>query len=170
MRLTEAKAMTERLITEHLAGKGWSFRWSRQTKGYGACDHMNKKIMLSKANTQYETEDATEQTVLHEIAHALAGPGNGHNRKWKMIALSIGVRNPSATRPTSCPNGGLPPAWVTVFGNLIVTKHWRKPSPRRITNIHKRYIIGRKKETLGNLEIMPYMDYQRRLIQSHFGN
>jgi hypothetical protein len=35
-------------------------------------------------------EREVRDTILHEIAHALAPPGAGHGAKWQAVALSIG--------------------------------------------------------------------------------
>jgi predicted SprT family Zn-dependent metalloprotease len=35
--------------------------------------------------------DEVRDTILHEIAHALA-PGDGHGPKWRMTCLRIGAR------------------------------------------------------------------------------
>lgn len=31
-----------------------------------------------------------DDTIIHELAHAIAGGANGHNNIWKTIAISIG--------------------------------------------------------------------------------
>ena len=36
------------------------------------------------------TDDEVDQVLLHEIAHALAGPGAGHGPRWKRVARDIG--------------------------------------------------------------------------------
>lgn len=36
--------------------------------------------------------DEVEDTLLHEVAHVLAGPGHGHNRIWKSWARKVGAR------------------------------------------------------------------------------
>ena len=40
-------------------------------------------------------DDEIKDTLLHEIAHALAGPKAGHRYEWKRICLQIGA-TPSA--------------------------------------------------------------------------
>lgn len=31
-------------------------------------------------------------TILHEVAHALVGPGHGHDEVWKATCLEVGAR------------------------------------------------------------------------------
>jgi predicted SprT family Zn-dependent metalloprotease len=39
---------------------------------------------------ELNTEARIENTILHEIAHALVGCGHGHDLTWKRMALAIG--------------------------------------------------------------------------------
>ncbi|HIJ11250.1 TPA: sprT domain-containing protein [Candidatus Woesearchaeota archaeon] len=60
-----------------------SCRWKTST---GACVH----ISLSKEITLLNSEEVVRNTLLHEIAHALTGHGNGHNWLWRRKAREIG--------------------------------------------------------------------------------
>lgn len=73
--------------------RGWSFAWDRAIKRAGCCDHARKRITLSLPVFQIEEnrEDVLD-TILHEAAHALAGPAAGHGPRWKAAAVSIGAR------------------------------------------------------------------------------
>jgi hypothetical protein len=54
-----------------------------------------KSIRLSRPLTEVNSEVQVRDTILHEIAHAIAGP-HGHNWKWKQVARQLGA-NPAAT-------------------------------------------------------------------------
>ena len=41
-----------------------------------------------------------KDTILHEIAHALVGPGHGHDRVWRAKCIEIGC-HPRATKKVS---------------------------------------------------------------------
>ncbi len=169
MRLADAKALAELLIEEHLSNdtkRTWKFRWNNRVS-WGRCVYQCKRtggsyIELSRKQTPYETEDATEQTILHEIAHALT-PGAGHGRLWKAMALSVGVRNPKATRGSSNVEGvAHPPKWVMVCGDTTMKPYYRRPSPKTFREIHLYFVPGRKRETLGKAELITYAEFQRR--------
>ena len=32
-----------------------------------------------------------KDTILHEIAHAIVGPGHGHDAAWRAVAINLGV-------------------------------------------------------------------------------
>ncbi len=70
----------------------WEFGWDRAVRRAGAARHRLKQITLSaKLMKQFPASQARD-TILHEIAHALVGPGHGHGPVWKAKAASIGAR------------------------------------------------------------------------------
>lgn len=75
--------------------EGFTFEWDRSVRRAGCCHHRTKTISLSyhyvNANLADNPDDVRD-TVLHEIAHALAGPGEGHGQVRKDICVRIGAR------------------------------------------------------------------------------
>jgi predicted SprT family Zn-dependent metalloprotease len=49
---------------------------------------MTSRITLSAPLTKSNSELHVRNNILHEIAHALAGPGHHHDQAWKTIAKS----------------------------------------------------------------------------------
>jgi SprT protein len=93
----EAKKMdidvAEGVVKELMSAYGlddWSFRWSSAEAEFGACWHGRKEIVVSKVLTALNSEAKVIDVILHEIAHALAGPGAGHGSHWRETARSIG--------------------------------------------------------------------------------
>jgi len=70
----------------------WSFGWTNAKLQFGVCRYRTKTIYLSKPLTLLNTDEHVFDTVLHEIAHAIVGPGNGHGNLWKSVAWGIGAR------------------------------------------------------------------------------
>lgn len=87
----EVRADAEALIAAHL-GDAWSFAFDRARKRAGACDFRARRITLSRLITAAATREQMRQTVLHEIAHALAGHAAGHGPAWLREARRIGYR------------------------------------------------------------------------------
>jgi SprT protein len=93
----------------------WSFAWDNAKTRFGQCSHRYRRITLSRYLSDAGSEDESEQVLLHEIAHALAGVRSGHGDKWLRIARSIGYRgqrthtSPAATEHAKwrgvCPSG-----------------------------------------------------------------
>jgi hypothetical protein len=87
--LPAAEQLTRYLMAYH-GLSGWRFRFDKATRRFGCCDYTRRTISLSRRIVLLNDADRVRATVLHEIAHALAGPGTGHSRQWREIALRIG--------------------------------------------------------------------------------
>jgi predicted SprT family Zn-dependent metalloprotease len=70
----------------------WEFVFDSAKQRAGLCNYSDHKISLSKYIVEYHSIDQSEQVILHEIAHALAGKSAGHGPNWKKTAKSIGYR------------------------------------------------------------------------------
>ena len=90
--LDDVRVLAERLIGEHLslADHRWTFRWDHARRRAGACHHDTHEISLSRHITSLGSIDDAEQTLLHEIAHALCGKKHNHSQKWLDTARSLG--------------------------------------------------------------------------------
>lgn len=91
MKLQDAKALAQDLMRQHgLTEKGWYFAFDSSVRRFGACHWRTNKITLSEKLTTLNDETRVRQTLLHEIAHALAGPKAHHNDVWRAICVRIG--------------------------------------------------------------------------------
>lgn len=79
-----------RLLAQHNLSETWSFRFDRATTRLGQCDHRTRNISVSKYLTEKASDYEVSQVLLHEIAHALAGPRAAHGRRWQAVAVTIG--------------------------------------------------------------------------------
>lgn len=68
----------------------WSFAFDNAKRRAGACDYTRQRITLSRYLSARYDDDTNRQTLLHEIAHALAGARAGHGPLWKRTARGIG--------------------------------------------------------------------------------
>lgn len=120
MDIEKAELIANELIQEHLQSFGhWLFRFDHAVTRLGSCRFKRSRIVdgtvvftggiitLSKPYTALNTEEAVTETILHEIAHALCGPSDGHSTRWKETARSIGCRGQTCYHPG---NVVLPPA------------------------------------------------------------
>jgi hypothetical protein len=70
----------------------WRFDWSNSTRNLGDCSHRTKTIRLSLPYTLRLSEAGVRETVLHEVAHALAPPNaRSHGREWRALAKLVGA-------------------------------------------------------------------------------
>ncbi len=89
MTLEKTEKLALKLIKEHNL-TDWSFRFDNAVVRFGLCSYRKKQISLSKELVLINNRKKVKNTILHEIAHALVGSGNGHNWFWRAKALEIG--------------------------------------------------------------------------------
>lgn len=90
-RIREVRQLGYELLARHgLAG--WSFGFNRRKRSLGVCLFEHRTIELSVYLLVRNPHDEVLDTILHEIAHALVGPGHGHDAVWKQKCIEIGAK------------------------------------------------------------------------------
>jgi predicted SprT family Zn-dependent metalloprotease len=93
--LSSLKQFAELKLKElGLSQKGWTFDLHRSIHTFGWCRFGGKKISISETLAAANSEEQCHDTILHEIAHALAGPDVGHGPLWRYQCIKIGA-NPN---------------------------------------------------------------------------
>lgn len=90
-RLHEVAIEIRQLMDKH-GLKDWNFQFSPAKSWLGRCQYNEQLIKLSIRHAFALPVDDVTDTILHEIAHALAGHKVGHGPEWKAIAVRIGAR------------------------------------------------------------------------------
>ena len=89
-RLDEVAKQARALMDAH-GLETWTFRFAASRRRLGACHAQPKIIEIGRWHAaRGEPRDVTD-TILHEIAHALAGAKAGHGPAWKAVAARIGA-------------------------------------------------------------------------------
>ncbi len=95
MNPAEAETLARDLMAEFLPSC-WSFRFDSARKRFGCCkrtsDGRVREISLSRALTIANDREQVEDTLRHEIAHALAPMHAGHGRLWVEACEVTGAR------------------------------------------------------------------------------
>lgn len=101
MNREQAMTMGRQLMAQHLgANSPWRFRImdTRGRRKLGCCCYNVLTIILTGWYVDHNDEAAVRDTILHEIAHALAGSKAGHGPAWKAMAEKIGAQPNRLTR------------------------------------------------------------------------
>ena len=71
--------------------EGWTFKVVSSTSKriIGYCSYRRKIVAIQAHFFFAMTADQVEETILHELAHALT-PGEGHSPVWRAKALELG--------------------------------------------------------------------------------
>ena len=109
------RTIAEYEMGKHLNLNEWTFGWDSAKRRFGVCKYAQQLISLSRYFVELHPLEEVHQTILHEVAHAIAGPKAGHSKKWKDIATSLGYRHQklsgekigdaTAKLIGTCPNG-----------------------------------------------------------------
>lgn len=81
---------------------GWTFHLTNAIGHLGQCDYTRKRIEFSRKFLKIPATEI-QDTLLHEIAHALVGSGAGHGPRWKAAAKAVGCRPQRCAAPNIQP-------------------------------------------------------------------
>jgi predicted SprT family Zn-dependent metalloprotease len=98
-RLTERAVQVRELAHQLMLQYGldeWEFGINTNVRRAGVCHYPSDgtpgRIEISGHFAERNSEEEIRETILHEIAHALVGPGHGHDAVWKAKCVEIGAR------------------------------------------------------------------------------
>ena len=92
-----AAQLLERHLNTRAPATWWRFRFETATSRAGICRYTTRTIALSVSYVLRAPWDDVRDTLLHEIAHAIVGPGHAHDAVWQTAAR----RTAAAPSPTA---------------------------------------------------------------------
>ncbi len=150
------------LINRYLVGDHrWTPRFLKNGtyRTLGQCNYTDKTIAINRDYVKSAENSDILNTILHEIAHAIAycryGCSQGHNNNWKSICVEIGA-NPRRVYKGSVKLTFAKKAkyfLVDKRTNKILKTYYRQPKHHIMVNID-RCILGGDRSTKGNLEFI----------------
>ena len=149
MNLVTAKQLAIQLMDKHgLLDKGWSFEFDTAKRRFGVCRYRTKRIGLSQPLTEANDVAQVQDTILHEIAHAIAGYAAGHGPEWKKVCVQIGAK------PQRCYTAEdtniIAGKYRAVCGGCgqVHNRHKRPPRGRRFACLCQNHISDSNKKQL----------------------
>ena len=123
--LQRVRSWADALITLHL-DPSWSFAFDNAKRRAGLCSYTHKRISVSRYLAARYDDDTNHQTLLHEVAHALAGPAAGHGPAWRKVARGLGyvggTTHDGETATELAPWVGVCPAGHTAYRHRRPTR------------------------------------------------
>lgn len=125
----------------------WYFEFGNMKRRLGDCTYGIQRIRYSNFYLHLPEEE-WKDTILHEIAHALAGPAAKHGPVWRAMAREVGAK------PQRTYKGPLTSSaqhtWELQHAGTgkVYQRRFRKPKSLNTTGV---FIRGEKAVTLNNL-------------------
>lgn len=132
----------------------WHFKLDNSKRRFGLCHYGRKFISVSAILSSLNSEAEVRDTILHEIAHALAGHEAGHGARWKYIARAIGC---NAKRCYSHMTVATPERKITIECPECESKGKRH---RRLSS--DRYCVKCYRDTGKRVKIISYATIEER--------
>lgn len=165
MNIREVGLLAHSLMRENPCGvnimdRGWRFKiCGRLTRSLGTCNFTDKMIKISGYNLRGMSDWDINDTIRHEISHAVVGFNAGHGPVWRAAAVKMGAE-PRSSSPIEKPEA-IRKRYVLCFvnkdGDLEHIQH-RNVAPKHIA---RRFITGRKEETLGKFKMLPRVRFEK---------
>lgn len=93
MNLKDTELLACKLLIKHqLINAGWRFKFDNSKRRFGVCNYSKKIIGLSRHLVELNDFFEVNDTILHEIAHALTPNDKGHGPEWQRKCIEIGAR------------------------------------------------------------------------------
>ncbi len=120
--LERVRRWAEALIVLHLDPATWSFGFDNAKKRAGLCNYTAKHISVSRYLAARYDDDEIHQILLHEVAHAMAGPRAGHGpsgrRSPPTSATSAVARTTARSRTSSRRGSGDAPRGTSISATV----------------------------------------------------
>lgn len=88
--IDRVRDLAEALMRQH-GLVDWTFEFDRAKARLGCCRHGARKITIAEFYARNNPIEHVRDTILHEIAHALCDPQEGHGPAWRAKAAAVGA-------------------------------------------------------------------------------
>lgn len=127
-KLANVERQARALMTAHGVGS-LAFEFDRGKRRIGATHFVRigntvlpKKITISRHFAEILSDDEIRETMLHEIAHALAGHAAGHGPRWQAEARKLGIKGDRCKATSAAPEKSVK-GWCPVCEKVAMQQH-----------------------------------------------
>ncbi|MEK7233604.1 MAG: SprT-like domain-containing protein [Elusimicrobiota bacterium] len=132
MDLRAASALARQLLAQHGLAD-WHFAFDNSKLRFGVCKWNKRTIGLSRQLVRLNDEAQVRDTLLHELAHALAPRQAGHGPIWRAMAAAIGAKPERCYSSDTVAQPALPYQLRCLHCNRAVPRARRLRRGRRIS-------------------------------------
>lgn len=79
----------------------WTVKLNNAKRSLWLCDETKKELRFSKFFIENNSDIEIKETLIHEVAHALAWNDKKHWPKWIQMAKLLGLKNPEQFNRTA---------------------------------------------------------------------
>ena len=150
MDLINTQELARTLMDKHGLSE-WAFHFDSSKRCFGKCYFAARKITLSKKLCELNNEENVIDTILHEIAHALASKYDkdfGHGEAWKKWCVKVGAKPIACYDPVNIVTVGYNYSLINKETKEVYGYYHNKPKWASTISFR---IIPSKPETFGKL-------------------
>ena len=157
-RLLEVAKEARSLMDTH-GLEDWTFRFSAAKTRLGECREPERVIQLSVRHAATAERREVMDTILHEIAHALAGVNARHGAAWKAVAARLGARPRARAEESADARGRAKEARAKFRPGMVVS--FRARRGQRLEGIIEKLNPKRARVNCGGtVFLVPYLAMQ----------
>lgn len=116
----EAHTIARETMAKH-GLTGWTYTLDNAVRRSGQCNHRTRTISMSRKIIVAMDTEQFMNTLHHEIAHALVGPGHGHDQVWRDMHYALGG---NGRRQSQVDTTHITPKWLgTCPSGHTISRH-----------------------------------------------
>ncbi len=145
------------LANEYPFLKNWKVSVDHAKRRAGSCRPLEKVITLSRHHVTHNSLEVVEDTIAHEIAHAVCYElyqDLSHGPRWKKLARTLGAE-PKARGKFNLPSA----PWVIVYWDCEKERLEKVAERFRRTKGIEYYFVKNKPQTQGKLFYLSSQNY-----------
>lgn len=134
-----------RLLDEH-GLDDWRITVTNTRRRLGVTSFALKTVSISRQHIVSGSSEEILDTIRHEVAHALVGPGHNHDAVWQAKATELGARSRAIAAPSETRKQSIQGRRDALAAAKRYPKHYMRiePGTRAVVMSGQEYLLGRE--------------------------